>query len=307
VAKDTVVAYDLDSGAEVWRFASEGAPVGRKASATPAVVNGYVYALGSTHAYCVRVSDGGLVWKAPLAAAGPGSSPLVADGRVYVASGRPAAYDAETGAKLWEAKEVRTGDGSPAWWTPEGTSAQVVINGTQALYGLDPQNGTVLWQVEGGSQSTAVTSGNHLVVYSGKEGVGLRAYEFVPNAPPKPLWSHYWLTRRYTGSPIIHQGLVYAMCGEKHLCLDLLTGKKHWEEVVNSTISSPILIDGKIFIQENGGTHIRVLKADPSHYHQLARAKAGAMSCATPAIAKGRMIIRQKDKLVAFDVRAPVP
>lgn len=307
VAKDTLVAFNLNTGEEAWKFESDGSPVGRRASATPAVVGGRAYTLGSTHVYCVSAVDGSLLWKAPLTSPGPGSSPLVADGRVYVTSGRVAAYDAETGTKVWETKEVRAGDGSPTWWTPTENAPQVVVNGSNALVGLEPATGKVLWEVEGGSQSTAVASGNHLVVYSGKDGVGLRAYEFVKDGPPKTLWSHYWLTRRYTGSPIIHKGLVYAMCGEKHLCLDLVTGKKHWEESVNSTISSPILIDGKIFIQDNGGTHIRVVKADPSAYQELARAKAGAMSCATPAIAKGRLVVRQKDKLVAFDVRAPVP
>lgn len=307
VAKDTIVAFKLNSGEEAWKFEGDGAPVGRRASATPAVVGGRVYAMGSTHLYCVTAADGKLLWKSELVAKGPGSSPLVADGRVYVSSGRAAAYDMETGAKVWEAADVRTGDGSPTWWTPEGEKPQVVINTSNALVGLDPATGKKLWEVEGGSQSSAVASGNHLIVYSGKDGVGLRVYEHVKNAPPKTLWSHYWLTRRYTGTPIVHNGLIYAMCGEKHLCFDLVSGKKHWEEVVNSTISSPILIDGKIFIQENGGTHIRIVKADPSSYQMLARGKAAAMSCATPAIDKGRLIVRQKDKLVAFDVRAPVP
>ncbi len=307
VAKDTIIALNLNTGDVAWKFESEGAPVGRRASATPSVLGGRVYAMGSTHLYCLGLADGGLVWKAPLVSPGPGSSPLVADGRVYVASGRAAAYDAESGEKLWETREVRAGDGSPTWWTPDGVAPQVVINGSQALYGLEPATGKVLWEAEGGSQSTAVASGNHLVIYSGKEGVGLRVYEHVAGGAPKALWSHYWLTRRYTGTPIVHNGVIYAMCGEKHLCFDLVSGKKHWEETVNSTISSPILIDGKIFIQENNGTHIRVVKADPSSYQQLARGKAAAMSCATPALAKGRLIVRQKDKLVAFDVRAPVP
>ena len=92
------------------------------------------------------------------------------------------------------------------------------------------------------------------------------------------------MTLRYTGSPIVSDGLVYNMCGAKHLCVELATGKKLWEEAINSTISSPLLVDGKILVQENGGTHIRIVKADGSSYQQLARGKAEAMSCASPAV-----------------------
>jgi outer membrane protein assembly factor BamB len=307
VADDTILAFDLKTGKELWKCELPGEPTGRRSSATPAVVNGRVYTLGSTHVYAVNAADGKVVWKSPLIGKGPGSSPLVADGKVFVTSSRVAAYNAETGEKIWETKEVRAGDGSPTWWAPTGGKPHVVVNTPNNLVGLDPATGVTLWEAEGGSQSTPVASGDYLVVYSSKEGVGLRAYQYQAGVAPKALWSNYWLTRRYSGTPIIHNGLVYAMCGEKHLCFDLVSGKKHWDEVVNSTISSPLMADGKIFIQENNGTHIRVVKADAASYQMLARSKAGAMGCASPAIAGGHLIVRQKDKLVAYDIKAPVP
>jgi outer membrane protein assembly factor BamB len=307
VANDTVLALDAATGKELWRFESEGSPVGRRASATPAVVEKKLYAMGSTHLYCVDTESGKQLWKSPLPSNGPGSSPLVADGKVFVTASKVAAYDGTTGEKLWENKEIRAGDGSPTWWTPATGKPQIVVNGNSALFGLDPTTGNKLWEAPGGSQSTPVASGDYLVIYSGQEGVGLRTYQYQADAAPKALWSHYWLTRRYTGTPVVADGLVYAMCGEKHLCFDLVTGQKHWEETINSTISSPLLVDGKLFIQENGGTHIRIVKADPTAYQMLARGKAAAMSCATPAIANGQLFVRQKDKLVAFDIRAPLP
>ena len=307
VASDTVVCFDSKTGKELWRFENDGEPVGRRASATAAVVGDKLYTMGSTHVYCLNTNDGSLAWKSLLPGKGPGSSPLVVDGKVFVASGKAAAYRADTGEKLWESKEARVGDGSPSWWAPSSGKPHVVINGNNALYGLDPESGAKLWEAPGGSQSSPVTSGDYLVIYSGTEGVGLRTYQYQASGAPKALWSHYWLTRRYTGTPIVANGLVFAMCGEKHLCFDLVSGKKHWEETVNSTISSPLLVDGKIFIQENGGTHIRIVKADASSYQMLARGKAAAMSCATPAISDGQLFVRQKDKLVAFDIRAPIP
>jgi hypothetical protein len=48
------------------------------------------------------------------------------------------------------------------------------------------------------------------------------------------------------------------------------------------------------------------VKAASTAYEQLARAKTDAMGCSSPAIANGKLIVRQKDKLVCFDLR-PVP
>jgi len=110
----------------------------------------------------------------------------------------------------------------------------------------------------------------------------VRAYKADAEGKPQTKWSHYWLTRRYTGSPIIHEGLVFNMCGDKHLCIELETGKVKWEEVVSSAISSPLLVDGKIIVQENNGSHIRIIKADPASYQQLARAKAD--TCGAPRL-----------------------
>jgi hypothetical protein len=138
----------------------------------------------------------------------------------------------------------------------------------------DPESGELLWTVEGGSQSTPVASGDWLVLYSGTEGVGLRAYQMQADGKPKAAWSHFWVTRRYTGSPIIHEGNVYLCCGEKHQCVDLVTGKEKWVvNEINSTITSPLLVDGKLLVYENNGTHVRMVKATNAAYEQLAAPK----------------------------------
>ena len=121
--------------------------------------------------------------------------------------------------------------------------------------------------------------------------------------PPKAAWSHFWTTLRYTGSPIIHEGHVYLLCGGKHQCINLETGEVKWKSDANSTITSPLLADGKIMVLENNGTHLAIIKADPAAYSQLARGKAEGMGCTSPALSNGRLIVRQKEKLVCFDLR----
>ncbi len=304
VAQDVILCLDLNSGKQVWKYTKPGKPSGRQSSSTCAVVDGKVYAACSTELICVNENDGTHAWTASLSTKGPAASPLVIGDRVYMAAGVACAFSKADGKLVWEQKAAKGTTASPTWWSPASGKPVLVINGNAALYGLDPATGAVKWQAEGGSQSTPVASGDWLVLYSGTEGVGLRAYQMQADDTPKAAWSHFWVTRRYTGSPIIHEGNVYLCCGEKHQCVDLATGAVKWvENQINSTITSPLLVDGKLLVYENNGTHVRMLKASNTAYETLGRAKTEAMGCSSPAIANGKFLVRQKDKLVCFDLR----
>jgi outer membrane protein assembly factor BamB len=304
VARDVILCLDLASGKELWKYSQPGKPSGRQSSSTCAVVDGKVYAACSTELICVSEDDGKLLWSAPVGVSGPAASPLVMGDLVYMAAGRACAFSKTDGKLVWEQKDAKANVASPAWWQPQQGAPVLVINGSKDVYGLNPLTGELLWTVEGGGQSTPVTEGDWLVLYSGTEGVGLRAYQMQADGRPKAVWSHFWVTRRYTGSPIIHEGNVYLCCGEKHQCVDLRSGVVKWvENQVNSTITSPLLVDGKLLVYENNGSHVRMVKATNAAYETLGRAKTGAMGCSSPAIANGRFIVRQKDKLVCFDLR----
>jgi outer membrane protein assembly factor BamB len=305
-AKDAIVCLDLATGKQIWRFESAGLPVGRNASSTAAVIDDRVYAVASTHLYCVDAETGKEIWKAPLTRKGPAASPLVVNGKVFIGAGSALAFDAATGALLWEQKQAKGDTGSPQWWQPETGAPVLLFTTNNALLGLDPSTGEIQWSVAGGGQSTPVTAGDWLVFYSGADGVGLRAAKYQKDGPPKTAWSHFWITRRYSGSPIIHEGHVYLYCGEKHQCVTLETGEVKWKETANSTITSPLLADGKIIVLENNGSHVSLTSTDPAAYKQFARVRIDAMGCTSPAIANGRLIVRQKDKLTCFDLR-PTP
>jgi outer membrane protein assembly factor BamB len=303
VAKDVLVCLDMTTGKEVWKFEAEGKPTGRKSSSTAAIVDDHAYFVGSTHVYCVNLANGTLTWKAETPAKGPAASPLVVDGKVFVSAGSAVALSAKDGSMLWEQKGAKGDTGSPAWWTPSGSDPVLVVTGSKAQFGLNPATGELVWEIAGGGQSTPVTSGDWMVIYSGAKDVGLRAYKFQPEGAPEAQWSHFWVTRRYNGSPIIHDGNVYLTCGEKHQCVDLESGEVRWAESYKSTITSPILVDGKILVFENNGSHLKLFGADPEGYEIMARPKVGAMGCTSPALSNGRMVVRQKEKLVCYDLR----
>ncbi len=302
-AKDAIACLDLATGERLWLYEGEGLPVGRNASSTAAVIDDRVYAVGSTHLYCVNAADGVEIWKTPLPRKGPAASPLVVDGKVFIGAGSALAFDAASGALLWEQKQAKGDTGSPQWWQPESGPALLLYTASNALLGLDPATGEKLWSVEGGGQSTPVTAGDWVVFYSGADGVGLRAAKYQKEGPPQTAWSHFWVTRRYSGSPIIHEGHVYLYCGEKHQCVVLETGEVKWKETASSTITSPLLADGKIIVYENNGSHVSITSADPAAYQQFARVRIDGMGCTSPALANGRLVIRQREKLACFDLR----
>ncbi|MCB1225758.1 MAG: PQQ-like beta-propeller repeat protein [Verrucomicrobiales bacterium] len=303
VAKDTLVCLDLATGKELWKFEAEGKPTGRKSSSTAAVIDGRVYAVGSTHLYAVNAETGELLWKTPLPGNGPAASPLVVDDTVYVAAGVAMAFDAATGTQRWKQDSARGDTASPQWWQPESGDPVLLFTGSKDIYGLQPSTGKVLWQMPGGGQSTPVTSADWMVLYSSSGELGLAACRHQPDKAPEVAWSDFWVARRYSGSPIIHDGCVYLTCGNKHQCLDLATGTLHWSETVNSTITSPILADGKLLVFENNGSHLRIIQADPAGYQQIARLKVSGMGCTSPALSNGRLIVRQKEALACFDLR----
>jgi hypothetical protein len=300
VAKDVVVCLDMDTGKQVWKFETEGLPTGRKSSSTAAVSGDRVYAAGSTHLYCLNQKDGKEIWRALLPSNGPAASPLVIGKTVYMAAGYAQAFNAEDGKVIWEQKAAKGDTGSPVYWRPASGDAVLVIVGGASLFGLSPADGKMLWTIDGGGQSTPVASGDWLAVYSGAKDVGLRAYRFQKDGPPKAMWSHFWPTMRYSGSPIIHDGHVYLTCGGKHQCVELESGKVLWSQQMESTITSPILADGKLIVFENGGSRLGVIKANPAGYEPLAQPKVEGMGCTSPALSDGKLLVRQREKIACF-------
>ncbi len=301
VAEDTVICLDLATGKLLWKTSAPGEPKGRFCSSTPAVMDGKVYALGSTRAYCMDAATGKQLWSAPLPAKAPGASPLVAEGALVANAGRLAAWDASNGKKLWEQQKVGGGNGSPVLWRSGGKTF-VICNGRD-LSAVDLATGAIAWSVPAGGDSTPAIVDDNLAVQSKSSSIGLVVYRLAAAGAQK-LWNHPIDAVRTQSSPIIYEGRVFLMDDNVHYCWDLATGKLAWQAPVQATISSPALADGKIFVLINNGNNLQVLKAAGAERVELGKANVRAQWVPSPTIAEGKLLLRMKDKVRCFDLTA---
>ncbi len=298
VADDVVLCLDAETGSELWRFQFAGYPSGRASSSTPAVVDGKVYAALSEHLYCLDAESGDMVWSSPLEGKkGPASSPLVDGGRVYLLENRLTAFDAASGEVVWSSTEAKGSNSSPVVWND-----LVIANSQGKVLGIDSNNGETVWSLPGGGDATPVVADDVLLVLSTLEGRNLAAYD-LGEGEPEERWSIGFLARRYSGSPLVYEGAVYHLCGDRHLCLDLESGEILWEREAQSSISSPLLADGKILVYENRGGFLSMIRAYPGDYQDLGRAKVGALYCASPAIVGDTIYLRTAKSVAAFRFR----
>lgn len=295
VADDVVMCLDAATGAELWRFKAPGYPSGRASSSTPSVADGKVYAALSEKIYCLDAEKGSVVWESPLSGKkGPASSPLVLDGKVYLLQNALTAWNAADGKELWKNAEVKGSNSSPVAW-----KHLIIANSQGSVVATDSGTGTTVWSVPGGGDPTPTVSGDTLVVTSTVDGKNIIAYD-LSDAGAKERWSHGFLAHRYSASPIVHEGRVYHLCSDRHLCLDLETGEVKWERQAQSSISSPLLADGKLLVYENRGGFVSLLRAGSDEYEVIGKAKVGALYCASPALVGKTLYLRTAKSVAAY-------
>lgn len=300
VAEDTVVCLDAKSGKTLWMTKAPGEPKGRNCSSTPCVSNGHVFAIGSTHLYSVDAQTGKLEWAQPLPAKAPGSSPLVVDHAVVIQAGKLCAYDLASGKPLWEQPNVAGSNASPAVWG-QGAGSILVCNGRNELSGVQPKTGEILWTTPGGGDSTPAIKGDLAAVLSAKENIGFAGYRISATGAEK-LWNHPTDARRSQSSPVLYEGHAYLFEDGEHRCVNLESGKIAWTQKITSSITSPVLADGKIFVLGSNGNNLLMIKATPEDRVELGKAIVRALWVPSPTVADGKIFIRHRQGVHCYDL-----
>jgi outer membrane protein assembly factor BamB len=309
---DEVFCLDADTGKTRWRARLSAAGGSEAGSSTPCIAGGKLYVAGSgSRVFCRDADTGGPVWevKLPRTTRQPiASSPAVAGNAVVVLADVLTGLDARTGDVLWTQPRVTGHESSPARWHTNGRD-YVICNTARETHCVDPADGKIVWSVPGGGKSTPVVAqeygGDFLVNMSDGRRTGLSAYRLIPQGP-KELWSREVTDRG--ASPVVFDGHVYSVAGggsghgARLLCVHVDTGKVAWEEVIDfAEVSSPVVADGKVFAV--CGTSLWVLGATPERYSVLTRTECRVVLCTSPAVADGRLYLRQATAIACYDLR----
>lgn len=328
-----VYAVNFQTGKVMWeREVFKGIPKFSRhlknsyASETPVTDGERIYAYFGNVGLFVFDMKGTLLWKQMFDAKktrfgwGTAASPVVYKDRVYIVNDNDeqsflVALDKKTGKQIWKVdREVGTNWATPYIWE-SGQRTELIVPATKVVRSYD-LDGKVLWEFTGMSTIAIpvpfskfgllyITSGyvgdQHRPVYAIKPGAsgdislkeGETSNQFIA-----------WYQRQagpYNPSPIVYGDLYYTLLDRGFFTAhDAKTGKEVYgkqriDPAAGAFTSSPWAYNGKIFaLSEDGDTF--VIQAG-SEYKLVGKNSLDEMCMATPAIAKGSLVIRTATKL----------
>ncbi|MBI3472675.1 MAG: PQQ-binding-like beta-propeller repeat protein [Candidatus Solibacter usitatus] len=328
-----VYCVDFKTGKILWeREVYRGVPQSARhlkntyASETPVVDGERLYAyFGNVGMFCFDL-NGKLVWSqryGPFNTRygwGTAASPVLHQGRVYLVCDNDdqsflAALDKKTGKQIWRVeRDEKSNWATPYLWEHDGRT-EIVTSGTQRVRSYD-LDGKLLWELRGMSSiaiPTPFSKFGLLFLASGYVGDQVRpVFAIKPGAAGdislKPgetsnasvAW-HLPQGGPYNPSPIVYGDYYYTLYDRGFLtCHDARTGKeiygkKRLDEAAQAFTSSPWAYNGKLFaLSEDGDTF--VIQPGPE-YKLLGKNTLDEMCMATPAIARGSLIVRSASKL----------
>jgi outer membrane protein assembly factor BamB len=328
-----VTAVDFETGRIRWQRDVHRAPPSAPrhlknsyASETPVTDGERVYAYFGNVGLFAFDMNGTPVWSKRFGTVavrngwGTAASPVLNRGRLYIVNDNDTAsyivaLDARTGREIWRTER----DEHSNWATPfiweHGGDTQIVTAGTDRVRGYDLE-GRLRWQLRGMSSiaiPTPFAAHDLLFVSSGYVGDSVRPmYAIRPGAtgdislePGETAnahiaWSHPQLGS-YNPTPVAYGDLLYTLLDRGFLLAhDAKTGREIYgrQRLAGDTsgfTASPWAYNGKIFAaSEDGDTF--VIQAGTA-YKLLARNSLGEMIMASPAVARGSLVLRTADAL----------
>ncbi|HLW66299.1 MAG TPA: PQQ-binding-like beta-propeller repeat protein, partial [Gemmataceae bacterium] len=297
--------------------------------ATPTFSDGKLYVVGTLGRFlCLEIPEQGspkMLWEHELAkdfdatipAWGYACSPLIEGRNVIVQPGGKeasvAAFDCETGKVCWRTMEEPTGYSSPMAAT-FGGQRQIVAFLDDRLVGLRADDGEKLWSFDWytdhqANTATPIIAGDTIFI-SSNYGSGCALVRVLHGE--KDEWEaeevyirRNKLMRCHHSTCVLHDGHLYGFdTGRGDLkCIDMKTGTEKWftSEVRRGTL---VLAEGHLIALSEDGT-LSLVEATPTEFRlrgEMKRVLSGSDCYALPAIAGGRLFVRDHDRVVCLSL-----
>jgi outer membrane protein assembly factor BamB len=317
-----LLCMDALAGKILWQQAVVKAPLEKihnensYASSTPATDGQKVFvAFLADKNIVVAAYDftGKQVWLSRLDfASGPwgfASSPVLYDGQVILNCDSQAgsflvSLSCTDGRTLWKVPDTseKLGFATPLVRQMAGRT-QLVTSGNQGVYSINPDDGSVLWYVDGIAEefvdSPVYHEGLGLVYiassWTKKDLLAIRVDGTGDVTKTHVAW------RVADGGPTVNSPVIagdYILGVDQNgaaRCMEAKTGKIVWSENVGKTHASSVAIGDLVyFLNDDGVTN--VVKAGPE-FNRVAKNEIGQPCYASPAVSEGRIYIRGKTHL----------
>lgn len=242
----TLYALDARTGAERWHFTGAGEITG-----SAAVVNDIVYTPdGSGALVALDVDDGSELWRANIDVASFGSSsPVVADGIVYVASvdGNAYGFDAVTGEERWSWHGTE-----PARGITIGDGVAYIGAEDRRLHAVSLADSHELWYVQTSASalSSSIVDGDSVYVTNQLGAADLVSELFAIDAASGEV---QWKFRTPSGHQVlagaVADGVIYVPTdGHGVYALSTADGREYWRADTFDSHTAIALVDNTLFV-----------------------------------------------------------
>jgi len=332
-----LTAFREKDGKELWstQFGTAG-----HSNGTPTVDGDLVYAIGKDgDLVCCKVSDGKKVWSKRfdkdfdgkmMSGWGYSESPLIDGDRLICSPGGKdamiVALDKKTGNEIWACEVEDLGDkgkdgaGYSTVVISEGAGIKQYVQLTgRGLIGVRAKDGKLLWNYNRVANGTAniptpIVSGDHVFASTGY-GTGAVLLKLSKRgATGVKAEEEYFLESNTLQNH--HGGMIrigdHLYTGHKHnegfpICVEISSGDVLWggdERGPGSGSAAITAVDGHLIFRYQNGI-VALIEATPDEYRLKASFKPVHQekeSWAHPVVANGRLLLREQDKLMCYDL-----
>ena len=330
--QEVVVATEADSGNIAWtrpHARSRGnLSAGDGPRSTPTIVDGQVYVLGGHgDLSCLNAQNGQIVWQKNILDDFQGgnitwgiSESVLVDGDKVICTpgGQRAtmvALNKDTGATIWTSR-VPGGNHKASYASPiiaqVGGVKQYVTFTSAAVIGVRASDGEPLWGNNSSANGTANCSTplfyqNSVFSATGyNTGGTLLSLRSSGSRTTAQQVYHTDDMKNHHGGMVIIDGYLYGSDDNILTCIELRSGRRAWQSRSVGK-GSVTYADGNIYLRSEQGP-VAMFAANPQRYEERGRfrqaERSGSSAWAHPVIANGRLLLRDQDVLLSYDIRA---
>ena len=320
-----VLAIDVNTGKPLWKTPAGGARSDERGGGprgTPTIDGNRLYALGVDGTLlCLDRDTGKRIWgfnawerfKGTVPNWGISESPLVDGDRVIVAPGGPGAavvaLNKTTGDLLWKSQSDPAAYSSAVPFEAGGVRGLAIIT-AQAAIGLNLKNGELLWRYPKiinrvANIATPVVQNGYVFVSTdyGTGGALLKLAAEGGSVNASEVYFTREMRNHYTTTVLVGDYL-YGFSSAILTAMHFTTGKVAWRD--RSVGKGNCIYAGeRLYCMGEDGV-VGLIEATPAAYREISRfefARGASPTWSVPAIADGKLYLRDQDKLYCYDIR----